>query len=81
MVDIGIIYSHNYYINMQSSLNQEKEQEKGLSECILANLEEIDKTYMLKLDLQNNKIVPVENDKLKDARVIKSTKKAWVSII
>jgi hypothetical protein len=66
---------------MQSSLNQEKEQEKGLSECILANLEEIDKTYMLKLDLQNNKIVPVENDKLKDARVIKSTKKAWVSII
>src|SRR5918994_730418 len=66
---------------MQSSIKQEPG--KGLSENTLANLEEIegeietssqyfkpkpDKTYMLKLDPQNDKIVPVENDRFKDSQ-------------
>ena len=66
---------------MQSSIKQERG--KGLSENTLANLEEIegeietssqyfkpkpDKTYMLKLDPQNDKIIHVENDGFKDSQ-------------
>ena len=64
-----------------STTNQNQEQQP--SEAMLKNLEEIeneiqtssayfkptpDKTYIIKLDLQNDKIVPVENERFKDAQ-------------
>lgn len=63
-------------------MSQEQKQEQGLEQSAIDNLqfieEEIEtssqyfkpkpgKTYMVRMDPQNDKIVPVENDRFKDA--------------